>query len=113
MECTCGSMRHDLDERFIRIKIDLRISAAAATRQDKRMELTDRWIASDKSTRIPISTFQLALELHGVEVDMDEVECMLANMVFRVSALPFNIPLTVTPSSIFWSGGGAGIRGRR
>jgi len=45
------------------------------------------WIASDKSTRIPISTFQLALELHGVEVDVEEVECMLANMVYRVSHL--------------------------
>jgi hypothetical protein len=43
------------------------------------------WIASDKSTRIPISTFQLALQLHGVEVDVEEVECMLANMVYRVS----------------------------
>lgn len=49
------------------------------------IELMNRWIASDKSTRIPISTFQLALELHGVEVDVDEVECMLANMVYRVS----------------------------
>ena len=48
-------------------------------------ELMISWIASDKSTRIPISTFQLALELHGVEVDVEEVECMLANMVFRVS----------------------------
>jgi hypothetical protein len=46
----------------------------------------NRWIASDKSTRIPISTFQLALELHGVIVDVDEVECMLANMVYRVSS---------------------------
>ena len=43
------------------------------------------WIASDKSTRIPISTFQTALELHDVESDAEEVECMLANMVFRVS----------------------------
>jgi hypothetical protein len=52
------------------------------------------WIASDKSTRIPISTFQLALQLHGVEVDVEEVECMLANMVYRVS--PVLLPL------LFW-----------
>ncbi|ORY31023.1 hypothetical protein BCR39DRAFT_527825 [Naematelia encephala] len=41
------------------------------------------WIASDKSTRMPIETFRIALALHGVEVDADEVECMVANMVFR------------------------------
>ncbi|KAI9636407.1 uncharacterized protein MKK02DRAFT_27507 [Dioszegia hungarica] len=41
------------------------------------------WIASDKSSRIPLSTFRTALELHGVEVDADEVECMVANMISR------------------------------
>lgn len=49
-----------------------------------------RWIASDKSTRIPLSTFQTALSIHKIDVDPDEVECMVANMVFRVSFLfPF------------------------
>lgn len=43
------------------------------------------WIASDKSSRIPVSTFQTALKLHGIDVDSDEVECMVANMIFRVS----------------------------
>lgn len=43
------------------------------------------WIASDKSTRIPIETFRLALKLHGVDVESDEVECMVANMIYRVS----------------------------
>jgi hypothetical protein len=52
------------------------------------------WIAGDKSSRIPISTFQTALEIHGVDVDPDEVECMVANMIFRVS-LP--LPLLGTP----------------
>ena len=63
----------------------------------KSSRLMYRWIASDKSTRIPISTFQLALELHGVMVDVDEVECMLANMVYRVSHLPYllcHLPLS-------------------
>lgn len=55
------------------------------------LELINRWIASDKSTRIPISTFQLALQLHGVEVDVEEVECMLANMVYRVSPSPLSL----------------------
>ncbi|WOO80549.1 Protein CSN12 [Vanrija pseudolonga] len=41
------------------------------------------WIASDKSSRVPISTFQTALRLHGVNVDSDEVECMVANMIYR------------------------------
>ena len=44
-----------------------------------------RWIASDKSTRIPLSTFQTALSIHQIDADADEVECMVANMVFRVS----------------------------
>ncbi|WVR04618.1 hypothetical protein IAU60_001629 [Kwoniella sp. DSM 27419] len=48
-----------------------------------RMLFKKAWIASDRSTRIPISTFRLALELHGVEVDSDEVECMVANMIYR------------------------------
>lgn len=47
-----------------------------------------RWIASDKSSRIPLSTFRTALELHGVEVDADEVECMVANMISRVGGFP-------------------------
>ncbi|RXK35350.1 COP9 signalosome complex subunit 12 [Tremella mesenterica] len=42
------------------------------------------WIASDKSSRIPISTFQMALQLHNIIVDSDEVECMVANMIYRV-----------------------------
>ena len=34
----------------------------------------------------------MALELHGVEADADEVECMVANMVFRVRLiLAFNV----------------------
>ncbi|KAK4684132.1 hypothetical protein P7C73_g6068, partial [Tremellales sp. Uapishka_1] len=41
------------------------------------------WIASDKSSRIPIETFRIALELHQVEVDAEEVECMVANMIYR------------------------------
>jgi hypothetical protein len=60
---------------------------------DFELELMNSWIASDKSTRIPISTFQLALRLHGVEVDVEEVECMLANMVYRVSPSPCPCPL--------------------
>ena len=45
-----------------------------------------RWIASDKSSRIPLSTFLVALRLHAIEVEPDEVECMVANMIYRVRA---------------------------
>lgn len=41
------------------------------------------WEASDRNSRIPISTFRKALELQRVEVDNDEVECMVANMIYR------------------------------
>jgi hypothetical protein len=33
-----------------------------------------------------MSTFRTALRLHRVDVDSDEVECMVANMIYRVSA---------------------------
>nr|ODN89409.1 COP9 signalosome complex subunit 12 [Cryptococcus depauperatus CBS 7841] len=48
-----------------------------------RMLFKKAWIVSDKSSRIPLSTFQLALKLHGVEVEADEMECMVANMIYR------------------------------
>lgn len=47
-----------------------------------------RWIASDKSSRIPIASFQLAMSLQGVETELDEVECMVANMIYNVSQKP-------------------------
>ncbi|CAD6564634.1 MAG: COP9 signalosome (CSN) subunit [Tremellales sp. Tagirdzhanova-0007] len=48
-----------------------------------RMLFKKAWIASDKSTRVPISTFRTALKLHGVEAEGEEVECMVANMIYR------------------------------
>ncbi|WVQ83336.1 hypothetical protein IAT38_005475 [Cryptococcus sp. DSM 104549] len=48
-----------------------------------RMLFRKAWLASDKSARIPIDTFKLALAMHGVEASTDEVECMCANMVYR------------------------------
>ncbi|RSH92177.1 COP9 signalosome (CSN) subunit [Saitozyma podzolica] len=41
------------------------------------------WVASEKSSRLPMSTFRTALRLHRVDVDSDEVECMVANMIYR------------------------------
>jgi len=48
-----------------------------------RMLFKKAWIASDKSSRVPVSTFHVALKLHDVDVDTDEVECMVANMIYR------------------------------
>ncbi|KAK1921566.1 hypothetical protein DB88DRAFT_506415 [Papiliotrema laurentii] len=48
-----------------------------------RMLFKRAWIASDKSSRIPLTTFQTALSLHHIDADADEVECMVANMIYR------------------------------
>jgi hypothetical protein len=37
------------------------------------------------TTRISMETFKQALEFAGLEVDMEEVECMLAVLIFKVS----------------------------
>jgi hypothetical protein len=44
-----------------------------------------RWIACNKESRIPISAFKLALRHQGIEVDEDEVECLVAGMIWKVS----------------------------
>ncbi|EFN51772.1 hypothetical protein CHLNCDRAFT_27542, partial [Chlorella variabilis] len=36
-----------------------------------------------KRTQIPLPQFQAALAFQGVELDMDEVECVAANLIFR------------------------------
>lgn len=42
-----------------------------------------RWAVSDKSTRIAIADFHVALRLSGMEVPMEEAECLVANMIYR------------------------------
>lgn len=42
-------------------------------------------MACDKGTRVQVENFQVAMKLQGVEVDLDEVECMIANMIYKVS----------------------------
>ena len=51
----------------------------------KVLKIRDRWLIYDKATRIPMTAFQDALRYAGTEVDLDEVQCMLANMIDRVS----------------------------
>ncbi|CAK9780949.1 hypothetical protein CC85DRAFT_284658 [Cutaneotrichosporon oleaginosum] len=41
------------------------------------------WMANDKNSRVPVGAFTAALRLQGAHVDGDEVECMLANMIYR------------------------------
>ncbi|KAJ3051053.1 COP9 signalosome (CSN) subunit [Rhizophlyctis rosea] len=41
------------------------------------------WLIYDKATRIPMTAFQDALRYAGTEVELDEVQCMLANMIDR------------------------------
>lgn len=44
------------------------------------------WVASDKASRIPTSAFLIALHSQGLaDIDQDEVECLLANMIYKVS----------------------------
>ena len=42
-----------------------------------------RWAVSDKSTRIAIADFHAALRLSGMEVPMEEAECLVANMIYK------------------------------
>jgi hypothetical protein len=42
------------------------------------------WVALDKTTRISISSFRTALRLQGLEMEDDEVECLVAGMIWKV-----------------------------
>ncbi|KAJ7937068.1 hypothetical protein B0H13DRAFT_2424303 [Mycena leptocephala] len=41
------------------------------------------WVASAKGTRIPLSMFHCALRISGIKVDIEEAECLVANMVYK------------------------------
>ncbi|TDL29378.1 hypothetical protein BD410DRAFT_779778 [Rickenella mellea] len=41
------------------------------------------WVASNKSTRIPIHMFHCAVRVIGMRVDVEEVECFVANMIYK------------------------------
>lgn len=46
--------------------------------------LCRRVYAIVNSTRISMDTFKQALEFAGLDVDMEEVECMLAVLIYKV-----------------------------
>ncbi|KAJ6615563.1 hypothetical protein B0H10DRAFT_1801123 [Mycena sp. CBHHK59/15] len=41
------------------------------------------WVASAKGTRIPLSMFHCALRISGIDVAVEEAECLVANMVYK------------------------------
>ncbi|KAI6152430.1 hypothetical protein BKA82DRAFT_4111168 [Pisolithus tinctorius] len=41
------------------------------------------WVATDRSTRIPISMFHCSLRLSGNDVSVEEAECFVANMIYK------------------------------
>ncbi|KAK1222227.1 COP9 signalosome (CSN) subunit [Marasmius sp. AFHP31] len=41
------------------------------------------WITSEKSSRIPIPMFHAALRISGIDVEVEEAECLLANQIYR------------------------------
>ncbi|KAJ7668147.1 hypothetical protein B0H17DRAFT_950074 [Mycena rosella] len=41
------------------------------------------WVASAKGTRIPLSMFHCALRISGIKVEVEEAECLVANMVYK------------------------------
>jgi hypothetical protein len=42
-----------------------------------------RWVVAEKGNRIPIDNFQVALQISGQDVPLDEAECLVANMIYR------------------------------
>ncbi|KNZ76459.1 CSN12 like protein [Termitomyces sp. J132] len=41
------------------------------------------WVATEKSTRIPVSMFRSSLTVSGIEASQDEAECLVANMIYK------------------------------
>ncbi|KAI0053718.1 hypothetical protein FA95DRAFT_1552221 [Auriscalpium vulgare] len=41
------------------------------------------WVASQKGNRIPIAMFHAALRISGMDVPVEEAECLVANMIYK------------------------------
>ncbi|KAK7033557.1 COP9 signalosome (CSN) subunit [Paramarasmius palmivorus] len=41
------------------------------------------WIASDKSSRVPISMFHASLQISGLDIEVEEAECLVANQIYK------------------------------
>ena len=42
-----------------------------------------RWLASEKNTRIPLNMFHCAIRVVGIRIEVEEVECFVANMIYK------------------------------
>lgn len=52
-----------------------------------------------RRTRIPVAEFEAAINMEsgGAIMDTDEVECLLANMIYKVSFIVLRHVLTLLP----------------
>jgi len=41
------------------------------------------WVATNKTTRIPIAMFHSSLKISGIDVSQEEAECLVANMIYK------------------------------
>ncbi|KAN0126748.1 hypothetical protein V8E52_000388 [Russula decolorans] len=41
------------------------------------------WVVSEKSNRIPVAMFHCSLRVSGMDVSLEEAECLVANMVYK------------------------------
>jgi len=55
------------------------------------------WLALEKLSRVPIGAFKAGLTLAGVDVEAEEVECMVANMIYKVSPKSLSLFLFFSP----------------
>jgi COP9 signalosome complex subunit 12 len=46
-------------------------------------EVDFRWIASEKSSRVPIGMFHAAMKMSGQDIPQEETECLLANAIYK------------------------------
>lgn len=42
-----------------------------------------RWVAAERSNRMPIALFHTALRVAGLDVESEEAECLVANMIYK------------------------------
>ncbi|KAK9838509.1 hypothetical protein WJX81_003800 [Elliptochloris bilobata] len=60
-----------------------KLRQAVCRRLLKRVWLLHRESDPDKAHQLPLVKFQAALAAQGAEMDIDEVECLVANLIFR------------------------------
>lgn len=46
-------------------------------------DIIDSWVVMGKPTRVPISTLHAALVVSGVDMPIEEAECLVANMIYK------------------------------